>query len=51
MGLLLLSVFLPIIAVMAYFSVRQARLNRAMDAPDDSRQEAGYVGPHLPDPH
>ena len=36
---------------MACFSVRQAKLNRAMDALDDLRQEAGYVGLHLPGPH
>ena len=50
MGLVMLAIFLPIIAVGLYFSRRQDRLNRAMDALDDSRREAGYVGPNLPGP-
>ncbi|WP_165794300.1 hypothetical protein [Deinococcus aerius] len=47
-GLVLLGLFL---AVMAFFAYRQEHLNRAMDANDDSRREAGYVGPHVPGPH
>ncbi|WP_295822520.1 hypothetical protein [uncultured Deinococcus sp.] len=50
MGLVMLAVFLPIISLGLHFSRRQERLNRAMDAMDDSRQDAGYVGPHLPGP-
>jgi hypothetical protein len=46
-GILLLGLFL---GTMAYFACHQDRLNRAMDEMDDTRREAGYVGPHLPNP-
>ena len=47
MGLLFLLVFL---GIMAYFAHQQARLNRAMDDNNDSRREAGYVGPNVHGP-
>lgn len=47
MGLLFLVLFL---GIMAYFARQQARLNRAMDDNDDSRREAGYVGPNVHGP-
>lgn len=46
-GFLVLGLFL---GVMAYFARRQERLNRAMEANDASRREAGYIGPALPGP-
>ncbi|WP_199776959.1 hypothetical protein [Deinococcus sp. NW-56] len=46
-GLISLGLFLGTMAVLA---VRQARLNRTMDALDDTRREAGHVGPNLPGP-
>ena len=46
-GMLLLGLFL---GTLAYFACRQDRLNHAMDAMDDTRREAGHVGPHLPGP-
>lgn len=50
MGLVLVAVFLPIVAVIAVFARRQDRLNRAMAAMDSAPQEAGYVGPHVTGP-
>ncbi|UQN05650.1 hypothetical protein [Deinococcus sp. QL22] len=47
MGLPFLVLFL---GIMAYFARQQARLNRAMDSNDDSRREAGYVGPNVHGP-
>lgn len=46
-GFLVLGLFL---AVMAFFARMQERLNRAMDAMDDTRRESGHVGPTLPGP-
>ncbi|GGI91034.1 hypothetical protein [Deinococcus wulumuqiensis] len=48
---LFLGIFGPPLAVGFFFARRQARLDRAMDAMDDSRREAGYVGPHVPGPY
>jgi len=47
----LFAIFLPILAVGGYFAARQNRLNRAMDAMDDSRRQAGYVGPNIGGPY
>lgn len=50
MGLILLAVFLPILAVIFFAARRQDRLNRAMADLDRAPADAGYVGPHLPGP-
>jgi len=47
----LLAIFLPILTVGGYFAVKQNRLNRTMDAMDDSRRQAGYVGPNIGGPY
>ncbi|WP_181391992.1 hypothetical protein [Deinococcus irradiatisoli] len=47
----LLAIFLPFLATAGYFAARQYRLNRAMDAMNDSRRQAGYVGPSLEGPY
>ena len=44
-------ILLGFLGTMVYFSNKQERLNRAMDANADSRREAGYVGPHVSGPY
>ena len=50
MGLILLVVFLPILAVIFFAARRQDRLNRVVADLDHIPAEAGCVGPHLPGP-
>ena len=50
MGLILLVVFLPILAVIFFAARRQDRLNRVVADIDRAPADTGYVGPHLPGP-